>query len=295
MSYKSKKTKKNPEDKRYFFPNTHEALVDEATFEIAQKRLSTRNRPNVVNEIDLFSGLLYCADCGYKMGLQRGAGTPERKHAYMCGAYRNRDRTGSTCTTHYIRKSVLLDLILADLQRVLSFVKEHEQGFITKMNEYGESESRKVLTENQKELNQAKARVQELNTIFRKLYEDNALGKLSDQQFSMLTSGYDGEKTALTERVTQLENDITATAERKRDVSRFIKLVGRYSDIQELNYEVVHDFIDRILIHDLDRETGTRKIEILYSFVGRVDSGDEPIANVSRIRKEMLDVKSFAI
>ena len=92
VSYKSKKTKKNPEEKRYFFPNTHEPLIDEETFELAQKRIATRQRPTKVDEIDLFSGLLFCGDCGYKMYAVRGAGTLERKHAYTCGNYRNRAR-----------------------------------------------------------------------------------------------------------------------------------------------------------------------------------------------------------
>ena len=107
VSYKSKKTKKNPEEKRYFFPNTHEPLIDEETFELAQKRIATRQRPTKVDEIDLFSGLLFCGDCGYKMYAVRGAGTLERKHAYTCGNYRNRARNDMLCTTHYIRKSVL--------------------------------------------------------------------------------------------------------------------------------------------------------------------------------------------
>ena len=82
VSYKSKKTKKNPEEKQYFFPNTHEPLIDEETFDLAQKRIATKHRPTKVNEIDIFSGLLFCGDCGYKMYLQQGAGTLERKHAY---------------------------------------------------------------------------------------------------------------------------------------------------------------------------------------------------------------------
>ena len=136
VSYKSKKTKKNPEEKQYFFPNTHEPLIDEETFELAQKRIATKHRPTKCEEIDLFSGLLFCGDCGYKMYLQQGAGTPERKHAYTCGKYRNRIRTGELCTTHYIRKSVLKELVLADLQRVLSYVQSHEQEFIQTANEY---------------------------------------------------------------------------------------------------------------------------------------------------------------
>lgn len=100
ISCECKKTKRNPEEKQYFFPNTHEPLIDEETFELAQKRIATKHRPTKSEEIDLFSGLLFCGDCGYKMYLRQGSKTLERKHAHTCGMYRNRIRTGSVCTTH---------------------------------------------------------------------------------------------------------------------------------------------------------------------------------------------------
>ena len=295
VSYKSKKTKKNPPEKQYFFPDTHEPLIDEETFSLAQKRLATRNRPTKVDEIDIFSGLVFCGDCGYKMYLIRGAGTPERKHAYTCGNYRNRARNDFVCTTHYIRKSVLKELVLADLQRVLSFVQHHEQAFIQTANEYNAQATKKALAQQRKELDKAQNRMGELNVLFRKLYEDNALGKLSDEQFAFLTSGYDEEKKTLTRRITELTQEIDAAAERSTDVKRFVALVRKYTAIEELTYENVHEFIDRILIHELDKETNTRKVEILYSFVGRIDSGDEPTESISYFRQIGADVKSFAI
>ena len=274
VSYKSKKTIKNPEDKQYFFPNTHEALIDEETFELAQKRISTKQRPTKVDEIDLFSGILFCGDCGYKMYAIRGAGTLERKHAYTCGNYRNRARNDFVCTTHYIRKPVLKELVLADLQRVMSYVREHEQEFICTANEYSEQAMKKALLQQQKELDKAEKRINELDILFRKLYEDNALGKLSDERFVFLTSGYEDEKKTLTQRIMELRKEISTAAERGADVKRFIALVRRYTAIDELTYENVHEFIDRILVHELDKETNTRKIEIFYSFVGKVDSGE---------------------
>ena len=295
VSYKSKKTKKNPEEKRYFFPNTHEPLIDEETFELAQKRIATKHRPTKVDEIDLFSGLLFCGDCGYKMYLQQGAGTLERKHAYTCGKYRNRIRTGELCTTHYIRKSVLKELVLADLQRVLSYVKEHEQEFIETANECSAKAVQKTLTQQRKELDKAQSRISELNILFRKLYEDNALGKLSDEQFAFLTSGYDEEKKTLTRRIAELSQEIDNATERSADVKRFVALVRKYTAITELTYENVHEFVDRILIHELDKETNTRKIEIFYSFVGRVDTGDKPTESISYFRQIGADVKSYAI
>ena len=295
VSYKSKKTKKNPEEKQYFFPNTHEALIDEETFDLAQKRIATRHRPTKVETIDIFSGLLFCGECGYKMYLQQGAGTLERKHAYTCGKYRNRIRTGEVCTTHYIRKSVLQELVLADLQRVLSYVRNNEQDFIETANEYNAKATQKALTQQRKELEKAQARMGELNLLFRKLYEDNALGKLSDEQFAFLTSGYDDEKKMLTHKIAELSTVIDTATERSTDVKRFVALVRKYTEINELTYENVHELIDRILIHELDKETNTRKIEILYSFVVRVESGDEPTESISYFRQIGADVKSFAI
>lgn len=295
VSYKCKKTRKNPEGKRYFFPNTHEPLVDEETFALAQKRAATRHRPTKSEEIDLFSGLLFCGDCGYKMYLQKGAATPERKHGYTCGNYRNRARNDLLCTTHYIRKSVLKELVLADLQRVLAYVKEHEQEFVRTAAECGEQTAKKALAQQRKELDKAERRMDELNLLFRKLYEDMALGRLSSEQFALLTSGYEDEKAVLTKRAAELRQEIDTAAERGADVKRFVALVRRYSEISELSYENVHEFIDRILVHELDRETNTRKIEIFYSFVGKVDSGDKPTESTSYFRQIGADVKSFAV
>ena len=295
VSYKSKKTRKNEEEQRYFFPNTHEPLVDEETFELAQKRIATRHRPTKAAEIDIFSGLLFCAGCRHKMYYQQGVNIEPRKFSYSCGAWRNRARTGSECTSHYIRKNVLLDLVLEDMRRVLRYVKEHEQDFICKATEYGDMEARKALAQQQKELSKAQARMTELDTLFRKLYEDNALGRLTDERFVFLTSGYEDEKKSLAARIDELQQQIATVTERKRDISRFIQIVGKYSDIQELTYENVHEFIDRILIHELDRETNTRKIEIHYSFVGQVDTEQEPTQVVNHDRRNMVDVKSIAI
>ena len=295
VSYKSKKTRKNAEDKRYFFPNTHEPLIDEETFALAQKRIATRHRPTKSEEIDLFSGLLFCGDCGYKMYLQKGAGTPERKHAYTCGNYRNRARNDFLCTTHYIRKSVLKELVLADLQRIMSYVKGHEQEFIHTATECSEQAMKKALGHQRKELDKAEARLGEINLLFRKLYEDNALGRLSNEQFVFLTSGYEDEKRELTKRAAELKKEIDTAAERSADVKRFAALVRRYTEISELTYENVHEFIDRILIYELDKNTNTRKIEIFYSFVGKVDTGDQPTESVSYFRQIGADVKSVVV
>ncbi len=295
VSYKSKKTKKNPEEKRYFFPNTHQPLIDEETFELAQKRVATRHRPAKSNEIDIFSGIIFCGECGHKMYLQKGSGTLERKHGYTCGNYRNRRRIGKICTTHYIRKNVLKEIVLADLQRVMSFVKDREEDFIFSAVEYSDLTSKKAMLQQRKELEKSEKRISELNMLFRKLYEDNALGRISDEQFVFLTSSYEEEKKVLTQKIKELTSVINTATERNSDIKKFIALVHKYTRINELTYENVHEFIDRILIHELDKETNTRKIEIFYSFVGKVDSGEKPTENISYFRQIGSDVKSIAI
>ena len=295
VSYKSKKTKKIPENERYFFPNTHEPLIDEETFELAQKRFSTRTRANRSGEIDIFSGILFCADCGNKMLLQQGVKTPNRKYAYLCGVYKNHSRSGAKCTTHYIRKSVLMDLVLADLRRVLSYVKNNEQEFIAVAEKYGNSEAERAAANERKELIESQNRLSELDIIFRKLYEDSALGRISEQQFAVMTSGYDEERESLARKIKDLENVLNEKKERKNDIDRFVKLVRQYTEITELTYENVHEFIDRILIHELDRETNTRKIEIFYNFVGKIDSNEKPCENVSYFRQIGADITSIAV
>ena len=295
VSYKSKKTKKTPVEKQYFFANTHEPLIDQETFDLAQKRIATRTRPTKVDEIDIFSGVMFCADCGYKMYAVRGAKTLERKHAYTCGNYRNRARQNTCCTTHYIRKSVIKELVLADLQRVMTYVKSKENEFIQKAAEYGNKEAEKAFENDRKELASAVKREKELETIFRKLYEDNALGKISDKQFVSLTSGYDEEKETLATKIRELETKLNSVAENKKDAAKFVQLVKRYTEINELTYENVHEFIDRIFIHELDKETNTRQIDIFYNFVGKIDSNEKPCESVSYFRQIGADITRVAM
>ena len=168
---------KDPEERRrttLFLPKHHEPLVDEETFELAQKRIATRHRPTKAAEIDIFPACCFATGCRHKMYYQQGVNIEPRKFSYSCGAWRNRARTGSECTSHYIRKNVLLDLVLEDMRRVLRYVKEHEQDFICKATEYGDMEARKALAQQQKNFSKHRPRMTELDTLFRKLYEDNA-------------------------------------------------------------------------------------------------------------------------
>lgn len=157
---------------------------------------------------------------------------------------------------------MLTKLVLADMQRVFSFAKEHENEFIKTAMKLRNKEVVKAAKQEHKELAAAKARLKEINTIFLKMYEDNALGKLSDEQFFSMASHYEEEKNSLKECIATLEKQ-----ESVGDEKNFVQLVKAYTQIEELTYENVHEFIDYILIYELDKENNTRKIEIFYNFV----------------------------
>lgn len=153
-------------------------------------------------------------------------------------------------------------LVLGDIQRVMSFINNREQEFIAAATEYGGQAAIKAAVQQRKELAKAEARMNELDVVFRKLYEDNALGRISEEQFVFLTSGYEEERKSLSERIVELKKEINTVAERGADVKRFLDIIHRYTEINELTYENVHELIDRILIHELDKENSTRTIEI---------------------------------
>jgi hypothetical protein len=134
-----------------------------------------------------------------------------------------------------------------------------------------------------------------LDTVFRKLYEDNALGKLSDHQFATLTSGFEDERIGLQRTLAELTAYINTAEECGADAEKFVNIVKRYTDVQELTYENLHELIDRILVHNPDPETNTRKIEIFYSFVNQIDTGGEPTSSISYLPRERKNIKSIVV
>jgi len=272
VSYKIKRKVQHSIEEQYEFLNTHQPLVDDETFQVAQKRISQRNRPCRGAEIDLFSGLLFCRDCENRMYVQRGPKTLVRKYSYVCGTYRNAYRTGYICTIHHIRRLVLEDLVLADIRRVFRYVTENKAEFLTYAKNKYEKALEKSTTKVRQEYNRKKARLSELDTIFRRLYEDQIFGKITESQFSSLTANYTEEREKLSGRIDEIEKHLRQSDEQKNNSTAFIKIVEKYESIDELNFELLHEFIDKIFIHEVDKANCSRKIEILYSHVGQVDA-----------------------
>jgi hypothetical protein len=275
----------------YIFKNTHEPIVDEETFELAQKRLASRHRSCKSEVIDMYSGLVFCGDCGSKMYCQKNA---KETVAYTCGKYRNnKKRFVGICSTHFIRQVILNELISEDLNNIIQSVKMNRQQFIENALKSAEKRQLSVSASEKKSYDKAKKRFSELDKIFKKLYEDRVLGKISDQQFSNLTADFESEKAKLKEVITTYETAKSDFEKSKQDVTKFIKIVDKYTEITELNYEILHEFIDRINIFETDKETKTRKIEIIYNFIGAVNP-TAPIKNVSKSKRSGTVITTLA-
>ena len=286
LSYKSKKKIKHSLDEQICFLNTHDALIDEETFQIAQKRIAERNRPCKENEIDIYSGLMFCPDCGKRMYVNRGNKTLVRKYSYVCGTYRNAIAKFSfKCSNHYIRKSVLDELVLADIQRVFSYITEHKAEFLANAKEKYEKAQDKSTLQTRHEYQRSKIRLSELDAIFRKLYEDRVFDKINETQFATMTVSYDEERDTLNKRVAEIEKLLKQSDEQKNNANAFVKIVEKYENINSLDFELLHEFIDKIYIHEADKINCTREIEIVYNYVGNVESNSEKPSNETYFRQ----------
>ncbi|MCL2386206.1 MAG: recombinase family protein [Defluviitaleaceae bacterium] len=297
VSYKSKKKIKNTEAEQYIFENTHEPIIDEALYEQVRKRLGQKQRPAWNDELDIFSGILFCADCGMKLHVMRGEKLPKRKHAYNCRSYRNRKRVRNdiSCTSHYIRKVVLEELVLTDIQRVSVFAENKKAEFIQRATEYGSKEATRRKSAKRKKLESTLAQLDEIDKVFRRVYKDMVMKRISEESYNALTSGFDKERQSLTTTAKELQQEVEKHEIRNTNAKKFIDVVKKFTDIKELTYELVHEFIDKIIVHEVDRETNTRYIEIHYNFVGQIDSGDEPTTNECYMKNAPIPRKSIAV
>lgn len=270
-SYKSKKTIKIPPEDWHIFKNTHDAIIDEDTFEIVQKLRENKRRVTRQEELPLFSGLLVCADCGEKLYFCRGKGLDKSKENYICSSYRRRT---TDCTAHYIRTMVIEKLVLENLQKVVEVVQTQEQDFTQMLMNSTLQEQRQDAKNKRNQLETMKRRAGELDSLFKRLYEDNVCGKLSDERFTKLSGEYETEQNALVSNIATLEKELSANEERITNVDRFVKIAKRHSEITKLTPNLVREMIEKIVIHAPDKSSGKRiqNVEIHYSFgVGMID------------------------
>ena len=218
----------------------------------------------------MLSGIMYCADCGAKLYQVRANGWTHDKEHFVCATYR---KVKDGCSSHQIRNVVVEQLVAKDLRKVLAFAKEREAEFIDIVTSNSEKERAKELRQVQKEYDQVLARITAIHKIIRKLYEDKLLGSISDERFHRMASDYESEQQELMARSTKLKKVIDATKEKTLNTDRFLGLVRKYTEITELDTEIIRDFIDRIIVHKSETASGRKKqrIRIVYNCIGAVD------------------------
>jgi len=268
-SYKNKKQMHNDRSEWQIFENTHEPIIDQETFDIVQKIRDGRRRLTPMGEMPILSGMLFCADCGAKLYQVRGRGWEHSKEYFVCATYRKQK---GKCSSHQIRNVVIEQLLLDDIRRVTSYAREHEDEFVRLVTQKSKQETEHNLRESKKELEAAKERVTKLDGIIQRLYEDNIEGKVSDERFAKLTATYEAEQHTLEKRIAELERIMATTKNESLGVDTFLSMVRRYTDIKELDAEIIRVFVDKILVYKAEKVDGHRvqRIKIIYNGIGEI-------------------------
>ena len=270
--FKDKKSHYVPEDEWTIFENTHEAIIDQQTFDLVQKiRGNVRRYPDGWGEAAPLTGLLYCADCGGKMYVHR-TNNGKRISQYTCSQY-SKVPVGKLCTTqHRINEDVVLSLVSEMLKAIAEYAKHDRAEFVRVVQEAQSSQQTAEVRKQRTRLATAKQRVSELEVLLCKIYEDNILGKLSDSRYATLDAQYEKEQSELTAEISVLEKAVKSYEKHEKDADRFIALIDKYENFDKLTIAMLNEFIEKILVHERDRKGSiqtTQEVEIYFNFVGR--------------------------
>lgn len=272
-SYKQKKQMINDPSKWQIFKNTHEAIIDEETFSIVQRIRDGKRKVSRLGDMGMLSGMLFCADCGNKLYQVRGKGWEHSKEHFVCATYR---KIKGGCSSHQIRNVVVEELLLEDLQRITAFARQHENEFLSLVTNSSQKAIDKELKDSQKKYEQAQASIFALDKIIQKLYEDNIIGKISDERFIKMSSTYENEQKELENEIVKLQSLIESRKEKSFNAQHFLTLVKKHTDIKELNAEIIREFVEKIIVFKAEHENGQRiqRIQIIYNSIGAIDIPD---------------------
>lgn len=267
QSYKSKKVLWNDPVDWAIFENTQPPIIEESIFLVVQNIRKSRRRPTRMGDMGIFSGLVFCADCGNKMYLCRASEKPEQAY-YLCATYR-KDRT--LCSTHTIRSKVLYEIVLKNLREAIQYVSQYEAEFMQEAADISMRDRDTEFARKRDTLVKTDKRIAELDRIISKLYEDNVMGKLSDERFIKMSHDYELEQSNLKSMAEVLRKELKQQEQQKTNAKAFVAAVKKYTDMQELDAAVLREFIDRIEVSHVDRRSKTREIAIVYNFIGAFD------------------------
>ena len=270
--FKDKKSHYVSEDEWTIFENTHEAIIDQQTFDLVQKiRSNVRRYPNGWGEAAPLTGLLYCADCGGKMYVHR-TNNGKRVSQYTCSNY-TKVPCGTLCPTqHRINESAVLTLVSDTLRAIAEYSRNDRTEFIHTVQETQVAQQSADISKKRRRLAAAQKRAGELEKLICKIYEDNALGKLPDARYRALDAQYAKEQDALEIEIAELEKAVTGYEQSQKSAEKFIALIDKYENFDTLTNTMLNEFVEKILVHERSRKGSqdtTQEIEIYFNFLGR--------------------------
>ena len=270
--FKDKKSHYVDESEWTIFENTHEAIIDQETFDNVQRiRANVRRYPDGWGEAHPLTGLMYCADCGGKMYVHR-VNNGKRDPQFTCSQY-SKIPCGTLCgTQHRIRAEAVLTLITDMLRAIAEYSKNDRAEFIRTVQETQAAQQTADISKKRKRLAAAQKRAGELEKLICKIYEDNALGKLPDARYEALDAQYAKEQDALNAEITELEKAVTGYEQSRKSAEKFIALIDKYENFDTLTNTMLNEFVEKILVHERARKGSqdtTQEVEIYFNFVGR--------------------------
>ena len=272
-NFKTKRKRIANEDELLVFYNTHEAIIDQETYDKAQrmrKRVSPRR--NSEKPAHRLSGLLYCADCGSRLAYinskPKDGKIYDSNQAFRCSRYHNKYHS---CTGHYIKASTIEMLIYQAAKRVSQYVLKDEKEFVEQLKAQYELQCEKDNTDDKKELLEAKRRMMDLDDLIKGLYDNFTLGRLPERQFNRLMTEYDTEQSSLEQRISELETATERISTKAVQIDKFVRLVKKYRDFEELTTPMLNDFIEKVVIHEAEggrTKDRTQQVDIYFNFIG---------------------------
>ena len=269
-SYKTKKQIRLPKEDWIIYRNTQEPIIDEKTFETVQQMRKAKRARTKYNEPNMFSGLLYCADCGNHLTIQRVARNRKMDN-FSCATYRKKKK--GLCSCHRILVSDLETIVKNDLQKVCEYVFLHEKEFTDEYLSGSKKETVKFQSKTKADLKRLYERQEDIGRIIRKLYEDNVNGRITDERFDFLAKSYEDEGNDLKTKIQELKNALASSVQDEEKLSKFLKVVKSYTEIEELTPEILNSFIEKIYIGENEKYDGRKmqEVEIIYKFIGAIN------------------------
>ena len=285
-SYKDKRKVDNPKEDWLIFKNTHEAIIDQETFDIVRKmrnhKRSNQRYKNRAGHENLFAGIVFCGTCGRKHYF-----CPQEKNGlnhdhYKCSGYRK--PIDSCENPHYIQKSALIEIVSGKLRQTIQEIHFDQEAFLKKLEQQSQAQFSKNNKRQRQQLQKDEHRSKEIDSIIQKLYEDNLLGKISDERFVKLSQSYEEEQKQLQASISDLTEKLAQQQEDSLNISKFMARISKYTELPKLTVEIVNELIDKIVIQ---KPTGTKRdriiqVDIYYNFIGKLNNEKSEPNNQAR-------------